>query len=54
MTWGGRIAFEDAEVEWGRFLELAELQRQLDADADAFTPVGRHILRLYFERARQQ
>lgn len=54
MTWNGEVAFKDAEVEWGKFMELAELQQQLEQAPDQFTPVGRHILGLYFEHLAQQ
>jgi hypothetical protein len=54
IVWDGPVAFRDAEVEWGRFTSLPELEGQLLADPEAFTPVGRHILGLFLDWQRQQ
>jgi 8-oxo-dGTP pyrophosphatase MutT (NUDIX family) len=53
VTYDGPVTFADAEVEWGRFMQMQELQQLLDQDPDQFTPVGRHILRLYVEQQHQ-
>jgi 8-oxo-dGTP pyrophosphatase MutT (NUDIX family) len=54
LQWDGPVAFADAEVEWGRFMSVPELQQQLSHDPERFTPVGRHILQLYLDWERQQ
>lgn len=54
VTWDGPVTFADAEVEWGRFMQMQELQQLLQDDPEQFTPVGRHLLRLYAEQQQKQ
>eukprot|EP00878_Enallax_costatus_P030948 GHUV01033768.1.p1 GENE.GHUV01033768.1~~GHUV01033768.1.p1 ORF type:complete len:138 (+),score=46.13 GHUV01033768.1:683-1096(+) len=54
FTWDGPVSFQDAEVEWGKFVGLQELQQQLQREPGQFTPVGRHILGLYFDHMKQE
>jgi 8-oxo-dGTP pyrophosphatase MutT (NUDIX family) len=54
VTWDGPITFADAEVEWGRFMPMQELQQMLQQNPEQFTPVGRHILGLYVDQQQQQ
>ncbi|WIA14357.1 hypothetical protein OEZ85_002886 [Tetradesmus obliquus] len=54
VTWDGPVTFADAEVEWGRFMQMQELQQLLQDDPEQFTPVGRHILGLYAEQQQKQ
>jgi 8-oxo-dGTP pyrophosphatase MutT (NUDIX family) len=54
LTWTGPVVFADAEVEWGRFVDLPELEARLAAEPGAFTPVGRHILGLYLQQRRRE
>jgi 8-oxo-dGTP pyrophosphatase MutT (NUDIX family) len=54
VTWDGPVAFADAEIEWGRFMPMQELQKMLQQDAEQFTPVGRHILGIYAEQHQKQ
>lgn len=49
LIWDGPVEFADAEVEWGRFTPLPELQQQLLDMPGQFTPVGRQILQLYLQ-----
>lgn len=53
LTWDGPVVFVDAEVTEGGFMSLDELKSVLRADEDAFTPVGRHVLRRYLEQECQ-
>lgn len=54
LVWDGLMQFADGEVEWGRFMSLQDLQQQLQLDPERFTPVGRHILKLYLDSQQQQ
>jgi hypothetical protein len=54
MVWDGPVQFADAEVEWGKFMSVWELQQQLQQEPERFTPVGRHILKLYLHWQQQQ
>jgi 8-oxo-dGTP pyrophosphatase MutT (NUDIX family) len=54
VVWDGPVQFADAEVDWGRFLSVWELQQQLQQEPERFTPVGRHILKLYLDWQQQQ
>ena len=51
FTWDGPVSFPDKEVEWGRFMSLEEVERELEASQ--FTPVGRHILSQYLKQQQQ-
>jgi 8-oxo-dGTP pyrophosphatase MutT (NUDIX family) len=54
VTWDGPATFADAEVEWGRFTPLQELQQLLQQQPEQFTPVGRHILGLFAAQQQEQ
>lgn len=54
LVWDGPMQFADAEVEWGKFMSLQQLQQELQLDPERFTPVGRHILKLYLDWQHQQ
>jgi 8-oxo-dGTP pyrophosphatase MutT (NUDIX family) len=53
------VSLNDGEVEWTRWVPLEEVRAMIRGEGEGggaadITPVGRHILQLYFEKTRRR